>query len=82
MADPENATREILRRIQSDLAGLKGDVAGNRRLLEEAVEEREALSGYITHAVGLSAETRVGIDTIRQQIKDLEKRLSALEEAR
>ena len=59
MPEPENQTLEVLRRIQSELTAIRSEVCDNKRLLEEAVEEREALAGYITPAVGLSSETRV-----------------------
>ncbi|MEM1105785.1 MAG: hypothetical protein AAGH87_05290 [Pseudomonadota bacterium] len=71
MADPKNQTLEVLKRIQADLSAVRSEVGENKRLLEEAVEEREALAGYITHAVGLSSETRVDIDMIRNDIKAL-----------
>ncbi|MEM0987145.1 MAG: hypothetical protein AAGJ32_12940 [Pseudomonadota bacterium] len=82
MAEPESQTLEVLKRIQADLAAVREDVAGNKSLLEDAVEEREALAGYITHAVGLSSETRVDIDMIRKDIKTLKDRIKALEDAK
>ncbi len=81
MSEPENQTLEVLKRIQSELTAIRSDVGDNKRLLEEAVEEREALAGYITHAVGLSSETRVDIDMIRKDIKEMQARIRALEDA-
>ena len=82
MAGPENQTLEILKRIQAELLAIRSEVGENKRLLEDAVEEREALAGYITHAVGLSSETRVDIDMIRKEIKNMQARLKALEDTR
>ena len=82
MAGPENQTLEILKRNQAELLAIRSEVGENKRLLEDAVEEREALAGYITHAVGLSSETRVDIDMIRKEIKNMQARLKALEDTR
>lgn len=82
MSEPENQTLEVLKRIQSELTAIRSEVGDNKRLLEEAVEEREALAGYITHAVGLSSETRVDIDMIRKDIKEMQARIRALEDAK
>ncbi|NBC20156.1 MAG: hypothetical protein GVY06_03760 [Alphaproteobacteria bacterium] len=81
MSEPEYQTLEVLKRIQSELTAIRSEVGDNKRLLEEAVEEREALAGYITHAVGLSSETRVDIDMIRKEIKEMQARIRALEDA-
>ena len=82
MSEPENQTLEVLKKIQSELTAIRSEIGDNKRLLEEAVEEREALAGYITHAVGLSSETRVDIDMIRKEIKEMQARIRALEDAK
>ena len=55
MAEPENQTLQVLKRIQAELLAIRSEVGENKGLLEDAVEEREALAGYIAHVVELSA---------------------------
>lgn len=79
--EPEDLTLGILVRIQAELSEIRAVVNGNRELLSEAVEEREALAGYITHAVGLSTQAQVDIEILQRDLKALRARVEALEES-
>ena len=82
MAEPENQTLEVLKRIQANISDIKTTQTEHTSRFDKVDEQLEALAGNITHAVGLSSETRVDIDMIRKEIKNMQARLKALEDTR
>jgi hypothetical protein len=55
MAEPENQTLQVLKRIQADISDIKTTQAEHTSRFDRFDQQLEALRGYVTHAVGLSA---------------------------
>ena len=83
MPEPTDAVLPILRRIQGDLAETRRELADTRREVGKTLashgEKLESIEGYLTYELGLTSRTRADIQAIQAEMKEMKKRLSALE---
>ena len=80
MAEPTDAVSPILRRIQHEVAETRREVSATRRQRAEHGETLETIEGYLTYE--LTTRARADIQAIQVEMKDLKRRLSALERTR
>ncbi|MEM8617091.1 MAG: hypothetical protein AAGF20_09170 [Pseudomonadota bacterium] len=72
---------EILKTMQGDLSEVKETVAAHTHRFDHIDEQIEAITGYVTYAMGKSGENRADIEKIMSDMKDLQARVAALETA-
>jgi hypothetical protein len=79
MAEPTDAVVPILRRIQGDVSGLARDMTDVKRTLGEHGEKLDAIEGYLTFSLGIQQRHVADIETLKEQIAEIRRRVSALE---
>jgi len=79
MANPEDAVLPILRNIQSDTSALRAKLDNVGEAVMETRDRVERLEGLITWHLGLTNEQKHDIEVLQAEMKDLQKRVSALE---
>ncbi len=81
MAETNELMLSILKDVQANLADVKAAVEHHTTRFDLLDEQIEAMSGYVTYAIGKSSENRVDLETLREDIKSLKARVTALESA-
>jgi hypothetical protein len=83
MAEPTDVIVPILQRIQADIADSKRDLGSRLDSVTETLshhsEKLEAIEGYLTYGLGLTARNSADIETLKSEIDDIRKRVDALE---
>jgi Tfp pilus assembly protein PilO len=72
MAEPIDAVLPILRNMQSDLADVKRTQAAHG-------EKLDSIEGYLTYSLGIQQRHVADIETIKEQIAEMKRRIAALE---
>lgn len=79
MAEPTDAVLPILRNIQSDLADVKRTQIRQGQVLDGHTEKLDAIEGYLTFSLGIQQRHVADIETLKEQITEIRRRVSALE---
>lgn len=79
MAEPTDAVIPILRRIQSDVSGLGRDMTEVKHTLAEHSEKLDSIEGYLTFSLGIQQRHVADIESIKEQITEVKRRLAILE---
>lgn len=79
MAEPADVIVPILQRIQADIGRLDRKVDQANETLVHHSEKLEAIEGYLTYGLGLTARNSADIETLKSEIDDIKKRVDALE---
>lgn len=82
MAEPEDLTLKILQELRTRFDGVEATLHQHTGRFDRVDEQLEAMTLYVTHAVGKSGENRADIEKIFEDIKALQERVKALEDAR
>ena len=72
MVEPTNAVMPILKRIQSDVADVK-------RVQAEQNEKLDSIEGYLTFNLGISQRRGADIESLKEQVAAIKRRVTALE---
>ncbi|MEX0852535.1 MAG: hypothetical protein WD036_04525 [Bauldia sp.] len=72
MVEPTDAVMPILKRIQSDVADVK-------RSQGEHGEKLDAIEGYLTYSLGITQRHVADIESLKEQIAEVRRRIAALE---
>jgi hypothetical protein len=78
MAEPADVIVPILQRIQA-IGRLDRKVDQANETLVHHSEKLEAIEGYLTYGLGLTARNSADIETLKSEIDDIKKRVDALE---
>jgi hypothetical protein len=79
MAEPADAVLPILRNIQSDLGDVKRTQLRQGAVLDAQTEKLDSIEGYLTFSLGIQQRHVADIETIKEQIVEMKRRISALE---
>jgi tetrahydromethanopterin S-methyltransferase subunit G len=79
MAASDELMLEILKRLQGDLTRANCVLDEHTRRFDHIDEQLEAMAGYVTFAMGKSAENRVDVENLLAEVKTIKARLDALE---
>jgi predicted nucleic acid-binding Zn-ribbon protein len=86
MAEPTDVIIPILQRIQSDVGELKRDVADVKLDVAEIKttlgrhsEKLNEMNGYLSFSLNITARHTTEVDTLRDEIDAIKRRLATLE---
>lgn len=83
MTEPSDAIIPILQRIQADIPETKRDIGRRIETIGETLahhgEKLEAIEGYLTYGLGLTARNSSDIETLKADIEEIKRRVAALE---
>ena len=79
MVEPTDAVMPVLKRIQSDVGEVKRDVSDIRGTLAEHGEKLDAIEGYLTFNLGITQRHTADIESLKEQIASIKRRVTALE---
>jgi len=82
MPEPTDVIVPILQRIQADVADSRRELGRRLDVIDETLghhgEKLEAIEGYLTYGLGLTARNSSDVEMLKTAIDDLKKRVDAL----
>lgn len=80
MAEPANVILPILQRIHADINATCARLDDIEEHLALNTEKTENIEGYMTYHLGVTSRHGVDIEVLKENIEEMKRRLSALEE--
>ena len=81
MSEPEDLTLKIPQELRTRFDGIEATLDAHTQRFDHLDEQIEAMAGYVTFAMGKSVENRADIEKMSEELKALNARVKALEDA-
>jgi hypothetical protein len=79
MVEPTDVIMPILQRIQTDVATVARDLVALTRKVDAHTGKLDAIEGYLTYQLGISSRTIADVETLKNDIREIRRRVEVLE---
>lgn len=76
MSEVTDLLMPVLRKIQSDLAELRGEISEVRGDVRGIAERMDAFEGYFTYTMGLTSRNTADIEAVREDMKEMRRQFT------